>query len=105
MPTDRLAERLAAIRLRAENVQNCPAEAPDTLWRSVHERSARDVPPLLAALDRVLAVHRPAPGHDGKSRCAWCRTVSGIRELWPCGEYQAITAELVGEPAPAGDKT
>lgn len=59
MTTDaKLADYLASVQLRAENVRNCLPEAPDAMWRSIHKRSAADVPRLLAALDAVLTLHR-----------------------------------------------
>ncbi len=87
MADDPVASFLADVRMQAEDHHLVPGA---------------DARRLVAALDRVLAVHRRAPGHDGKSRCAWCRTSSGVRELWPCGEYQAISAALLGEEADHG---
>lgn len=94
---DPVATYLAQIRERMNQRLTIPV-TPAMAMRGAIE-SARDIPRLLAAVDAVLAVHRRAPGHDGRDRCAWCRTSRGVREPWPCGEYQAISAELLGEEA------
>lgn len=49
-----LADFLAAVQLRVQNVRECPSDAPDAMWRSIHSRSARDVPWLTAAVDAGL---------------------------------------------------
>jgi len=49
--------------------------------------SAGDVPRLLAALAALLADHRS----NGRNLCAGCA------DVWPCRDYEIISAALLGE--------
>ena len=45
---------------------------------------------MVAAFEDLLKAHRDVGGS-----CAWCRTQSGRRARWPCGEYEAIARVLL----------
>lgn len=95
---DPVAAYLAEVRERSESRVLNPGSLPIT-HPGVRGllATAADVPYLLAALEAVLAAHRPTSGGDGKERCAWCREYYGERSIWPCGEYLTIKAKLLGE--------
>lgn len=52
----------------------------------------------VAAVEAVLAAHRPVADEKGRDRCACCRATSptGQRALWPCGEFQIVSRALLG---------
>ena len=75
---DRVADELAEIKVMAAHCDSC---------------AARFAPRLLAALEVALALHKPTNHGD----CWSCLDAFGERELFPCGEYQAISAALLGE--------
>jgi hypothetical protein len=52
-------------------------------------RSRTDVPALLAALEAVLALHRP--DHHKVRQCEFCQS------NWPCRTYRDVRAALLGE--------
>ena len=68
--------------------------------------SASDIPLLLAAVEKVLELHKPVwesyVDGDGIERgsyeCAECEP-PGTPDNWPCNTYRAITAELTGKEA------
>lgn len=71
-------------------------------WK-VSGGSQRDEGRLLAAIDAVLAFHRPVKRMTA-TLCSSCVSASGKHRLdWPCPEYAAITAALLGEEASGGD--
>lgn len=146
--TDRVTAALNEIRQRSERpvarVGSLPITHPGV--RGLME-SAGDVPCLLAALDRVLALHHKSTiyalsvsAHDTQEPprvwcghtyeetengrhviadndsvlcldkpegdvCAECWEEGGDEAVeWPCPTYRAISAALLGEPAPAGEE-
>ena len=62
--------------------------------------SQADVPRLLAAVDAVLALHKPA-GETGVDEL-WCTEWPGHGPIvmWPCPTYLAISRALTGEENP-----
>ena len=80
-----LAAELAAIEYRQEN---------GDLRDFVTHDSSR----LLAAVERVLKFHQPFTRGD-EALCGACLDSYGEHEEWPCDEYRAITAELLGKEA------
>lgn len=98
---DQLTAYLAAARGRADWVRKAERsrtpDAPDAL-NVARRNSARDVRPLLAAVEAVLAAHRPVADEKGRDRCACCRATSptGQRALWPRGEFQIVSRALLG---------
>ena len=58
-----------------------PGEADDAFITNART----DVPRLLAAVEKVLAIH-----YEEAGKCARCRGA------WPCGEYLEISAALLG---------
>lgn len=98
---DPVAGRLAAVQLRAENVRECPGDAPDALWRSVHKRSAADVPALLAVVEAVLAKaaeweQRAAGMDDGTGMTTTSVRAMALRGCVQEGR-EAISHALLGE--------
>ena len=65
-----------------------------------------DLPHALAALEAVLAIHRPLPatmkasaraGRQAAHVCTGCGTDAGKWEQWPCPTVRAIESALRGE--------
>lgn len=84
-PADPAAARLAEIRERWLPYLGTPYVPPG---------SKGDAEALLAALEAALKFHRQvAPQFRGKG----CIICGGI---WPCVQYKAISAALLGEEAP-----
>lgn len=97
-PRDRLMDRLLSYGLTRAQVSAALGDADAYAARIAEAASLRDIPPLTAALEAVLALHQPI-AYTG-IRCRSCFDAYGGRAVWPCAEYQAITAELPGESLP-----
>jgi len=98
--TDRLAAELDRIRASEERAS-----------MRGYPREEGDVPKLIAALAKVLDLHKPHAGSEG-SWCAGCAIdcsdedepafSSGAWRGWPCPTYLAIARELLGEGRAGG---
>ena len=59
------------------------------------DAAAEDVPRLLAAIEGVLAEHRPEDsGQRIGSEAEWCESCG---YCWPCSTVRAISRALLGE--------
>ena len=57
-----------------------------------------DVPRLLAAVEAVLAIHKPVHAYlNSPATCQHCLDASGDLDEWPCATYEAISRALLGE--------
>ena len=104
MSDDRAAAYLAEVQNRADYVT-----ASAALGVGANEnarRSAADVPALLAAVEAVLARHKPgarrAEIHTLEGGWRRVTACAGCEEPWPCTDYRAISAELPGEAVDRG---
>ncbi|WP_028265908.1 hypothetical protein [Arthrobacter sp. MA-N2] len=89
-----LSSLLAPIRARE-------AAATDHPGHATVEQSQADVPRLLGALDKVIALHEPVdalmnPGRHERvvKVCTGCGTDDGNWQRWPCPTVTAVTAAL-----------
>lgn len=101
--TGKVAAYLAGAKNRAEAV---------TMPFSPHrccELSQADTPRLLAAVERVLARHKPGDGtaeiHTLEKGWHSVTACAGCEEPWPCPDYKAISAALLGEDGSGGDRS
>jgi len=85
--SDDVAAALGEIR---ENAEQWTPTHDDEDCRPGSSCTAHDALRMVAALNEVLQAHRDVGGS-----CAWCRTQSGRRARWPCGEYEAISRSLL----------
>ena len=81
--TDPLAAELAAIEYRQEN-------------GDLRDFVTHDSPRLLAAVEAALKFHQPFTRGD-EVLCGACLDSYGEHDEWPCDEYRAITAALLGK--------
>jgi hypothetical protein len=90
MADDRVAAELAAIR---EDFR-VTADLERLGGYKTHTAALRHGTALLAAVEAVLALHRP--GFEMCVDALWCQEC-GVETDWPCKEYQAISSALLGE--------
>jgi hypothetical protein len=93
-PADPVAAYLAEVRERTDWVRKCEqstaSDAPYTL--SVARRnSARDIRPLLAAVEAAVALHFRTEPWPGRYCC------NGCGGHWPCPTYRAVAPALLGK--------
>jgi hypothetical protein len=107
MPEDRVTAALEEIRARARWASSADEIAAPG---ATAIGSAKDVPRLIAAVERVLARHKPGDkgseihtldkGWHSVTACAGCE------EPWPCPDYEDISREIItlnDGTAPAGE--
>jgi len=86
---DRLDDALGKVRMHASAFMGAGSSVAASI---AADRSARDVPRLLAALDEVLTLHGPAAGW-----CCYCTDAYGDEVPWPCVTVQVVSTALLGE--------
>lgn len=86
---DLLAAELAAIRERAEQITSEHDE--DDCDLNGDTCTGHDAERLLDLVGDLLAIHRR--DHHRQPLCAGCA------DVWPCQDYQAISAALLGQDA------
>jgi hypothetical protein len=99
MAEDQAAAYLAEVRERAGLVRTTgrSREAGTPYSLNVARRnSARDVPPLLAAVEVVLDLHKPGPAGIDPAYPD-LRHCDRDDQPWPCYEYERVVAALLGE--------
>jgi hypothetical protein len=100
--TDPLAAELAAIAHRNEQLRTRYGHVGGLL---VLTKAQHDVPRLLAAVSKVLEIHKPADHGRVMLCCEGCEEtdMEGCQE-WPCPTYQAIAAGLLGQDQQRGEE-
>ena len=58
--------------------------------------NGQDTARLLAAVEVILAYHRPFDRQERVGTSRRCRTCAGLPE-WPCAQYKAIVSALTGQ--------
>jgi len=90
---DRVTAELAAIR---EDFR-VTADLERLGGYKTHTAALRHGTALLAAVEAVLALHRP--GFEMCVDAVWC-CHCGVSVVWPCPTYRAISAALTGKDTP-----
>lgn len=86
---DQVAAYLTEVRERIAAAEPVLRRGAD--WAAA--KSATDVPRLLAAVERLLKIHVT------DERALLC---AGCADVWPCQDYRAISAALLGEETTDG---
>ena len=94
-------EALTAFLACAEHhILQAPHGSDEEARESLISAGCYYAPRLLAAVKKVLGLHKPEAGglhgHPGLRVCGRCSTASSA-QVWPCYEYEVISRELLGE--------
>ena len=93
MPDDKLSAALDGMRRRARQITD--EHAADDCDRDGETCTGHDAELLLAAVDAVLADHKPRTDKPPPGRHYVICT--GCARIWPCASVKAITRALTGD--------